>query len=93
MPGLKIEHFERLPSRLGRMCIFWMQNRTGKEVGIYWVGQKNAPSLRDRLDSTGHRKRHTSHVGAGFEARVDGKRISGFTVAPGRIWEIKLPGK
>jgi len=93
MPGLKIEHFERLPSRLGRMCIFWMQNRSGKEVGIYWITQGGELSLRDTLDKSGNRKRHYSNVGCRFEARVDGKPISKFTVTPGRIWEIRPPGK
>ena len=93
MPDLKVTRFERLPSSEGQGCIFWMQNRTGKEVGIYWIDQGGKLSLRDTLDNTGNRKRHYSNVGCLFEAHVDGKRISKFTVTPGRIWEIKPPGK
>ena len=92
MPNLEVEHFERLPSSPGENCTFWMQNRTGKEVEIYWISQGNNLSLRDRLDNTDNRKPHYSSVGCLFEAHVDGKRISKFTVTPGRIWEIRFPG-
>ena len=93
MPDLEVTRFERTPSSEGQGCIFWMQNRTGKEVEIYWINREGNLSLRDKLDNRGHRKRHTSVVGARFEAHVDGKRISKFTVTPGRIWEIRPPGK
>jgi len=93
MPGLKVEQLERLPSYKGAPCTFWMQNRTGKKVGIYWIALGGKLSLRDTLDNTGNRKRHYSYAGCLFEAHLDGKRISKFTVAPGRIWEIRPPGK
>ncbi len=93
MPDLEVTRFERTPSREGERCTFWMQNRTGKEVGIYWIDQGGKLSLRVTLDNTGNRKSHYSNVGSLFEAHVDGKRISKFTVTPGRIWEIKPPEK
>jgi hypothetical protein len=93
MPGLKVEHFERPPSPSGERCTFWMQNRTGKEVELYWIDQGGKLSLRDKLNKTDHRKHHYSHVGSRFEAHVEGKAVSKFTVQLGRIWEIKLPGK
>ena len=92
-PDLNVEHFERLPSSPGASCIFWMYNRSGKKVGIYWITQAGKLSLRDTLDNSGNRKRHYSYVGCRFEAHVDGKPISKFTVAPGRIWEIRPVGK
>jgi len=88
-PDLKVTHLERLPSTPGASCTFWMYNRTGKKVGIYWVTQDGTLSLRDTLDNTGNRKRHYSSVGYQFEAHADGKAISKFTVTPGRIWEIR----
>jgi len=93
MPDLKVEHFERFPSSEGVRCTFWMHNRTGKEVEIYWITQGGNLSLRTKLDNTGLRQKHHSNVGCRFEAHVDGKRISKFTVTLGRIWEIKPPGK
>jgi hypothetical protein len=92
-PDLKVTHLERLRSNLGASCTFWMYNRSGKEVGIYWVTQDRTLSLRDTLDNTGNRKKHYSNVGSRFEAHVDGKPISKFTVMPGRIWEIRPPKK
>ncbi len=92
-PDLKVTHLERLFSTLGANCTFWMYNRTGRKVGIYWVTQNGTLSLRDTLDNTGNRKRHYSSVGCRFEAHIDGKAISKFTVAPGRIWEIRPPEK
>ena len=92
-PDLKVTHLERLPSTPGANCTFWMYNRTGKEVGIYWITQGGQLSLRDTLDNSGNRKRHYSNVGCRFEAHVNGKPISKFTVTPGRIWEIRPVGK
>jgi len=92
-PDLEVTHLERLPSSPGVRCTFWMYNRTGKEVGIYWVTPGGDLSLRDTLDKTGNRKKHHSSVGCRFEAHLDGKPISKFTVTPGRIWEIRPPAK
>jgi len=91
-PGLKVTYLKRLPSSPGARSTFWMQNRTGKKVEIYWITEGGSLSLRDTLDTTGNRKKHYSHVGCRFEAHIDGKRISKFTVTPGRIWEIR-PGQ
>ena len=93
MPDLNVTQFERLPSSQGKRCTFWMHNRTGKKVGIYWIDREGTLLLRVTLDNTGGRKKHHSHVGSRFEAHVDGKRISQFTIAPGRIWDIGPVGQ
>jgi hypothetical protein len=91
IPDLELSRLERIPSTEGKRCSFWMQNHTGNQVEIYWITTGGKLSLRDTLHNTSGRKVHHSNVGCRFEAYVNGKQVSKFTVTPGRIWKINLP--
>ncbi|MDP6848265.1 MAG: NPCBM/NEW2 domain-containing protein, partial [Kiritimatiellia bacterium] len=88
-PGLEIAVLEKLPETREQRCTFWMQNHTGKEVRLMW-DSSGTLTHRDTLHSRIGRKKHHSNIGVKFEAHVQGKCVSKFTVTPGRIWNIHL---
>ena len=92
-PDLTVRQFERTPSGLGPRCIHVARNLCDKDVIVQWVDfeGRHAHPRTIKPKAAIHLG---SNSGVRYEAYIDGKLVSTYSVAPvqGRpyvVWEIK----